>query len=124
MPDKTRSLRALDFLNFFNAGIQTGLGPFIAIYYATARHWNPGQVGILLSIQMLAGVLLNSYMGHQVDRSKHKRRLTMVAAVAVACGCMGILIPSFWVQCIVQAIIGVAITAFPAATSAFDGIGV
>ena len=32
MADKQRSLRALDELNFFNAGIQTGLGPFIAIY--------------------------------------------------------------------------------------------
>jgi len=34
---KSGSLRALDALNFCNAGIQTGLGPFIAIYYTAAK---------------------------------------------------------------------------------------
>ena len=42
---KNVSLRALDALNFCNAGIQTGLGPFIAIFYGAARHWNPAQIG-------------------------------------------------------------------------------
>ena len=57
MPEKTASLRGLDAFNFFNAGIQTGLGPFIAIYYATDRHWNSGGIGVLLSIQSLMGVV-------------------------------------------------------------------
>jgi hypothetical protein len=35
--DKARSMRALDALNFCNAGIQTGLGPFQAIFYTAVR---------------------------------------------------------------------------------------
>ena len=50
MPEpKTGSLRALDALNFCNAGIQTGLGPFMAIFYTSVRHWNPGQIGTLIA---------------------------------------------------------------------------
>ena len=120
MQDKTRSLRALDFLNFFNAGIQTGLGPFIAIFYQMARHWNPGQIGTLLAVQSLAGILVQAYIGDRVDQSKHKRMIAAVAAMVVTLGCLGIaLLPSFIPQIGVQAIIGVAITVFPAATASF-----
>ena len=38
MGKQSTSLRALDALNLCNGGIQTGLGPFIAIYYAAERH--------------------------------------------------------------------------------------
>ena len=97
MQDKTRSLRALDFLNFFNAGIQTGLGPFIAIFYQMARHWNPGQIGTLLAVQSLAGILVQAYIGDRVDQSKHKRMIAAVAAMVVTLGCLGIaLLPSFY----------------------------
>ena len=67
--DKTASLRALDALNFCNAGIQTGLGPFIAIYYTAVRHWNPGQVGILIACQSLSGIAVQTVSGHLVDES-------------------------------------------------------
>ena len=120
MPDKQRSLRALDGLNFFNAGIQTGLGPFIAIYYASARHWNPGQIGVLLSIQSLSGVALQSVAGDFIDNSTHKRYISAAAALVVTLGCLGIVLaPNFAWQCVVQFVIGVAVTIFPAATSGF-----
>ena len=35
--EESGNLRALDALNFCNAGIQTGLGPFIAIDYTAAK---------------------------------------------------------------------------------------
>ncbi len=120
MPDKSQSLRALDFFNFFNAGIQTGLGPFIAIYYATDRHWNPGQIGAVLSIQSLMGVLTQSFIGHFYDETRYKRTVAAVAALAVVAGSLGIVfLRSFVLQCVTQAVIGVAVTVFPAATSAF-----
>ncbi len=120
MADKQRSLRALDALNFFNAGIQTGLGPFIAIYYASARHWNPGQVGVLLAIQSLSGVAIQSVVGDRVDNSENKRSISAGAAAVVTLGCLGIvLVPSYFWECVVQFCIGVAVTVFPAATSGF-----
>lgn len=119
-PEKQRSLRALDFFNFFNAGIQTGLGPFIAIYYEAARHWNPGRIGILLALQSLAGVAIQSFVGHWVDVSHHKRAISAAAAITVALGCLGVVtLPGFGLQCLVQVVIGLSVTVFPAATSAF-----
>src|SRR5947209_1535850 len=120
MSDKRRSLRALDALNFCNAGIQTGLGPFIAIYYATDRHWNPGQIGFLLGVQSLAGVLSQAAVGSAVDNTPHKRPVTAAAALVVVWGCVGIaLAKGVALQALVQAVIGVAVTVFPATTSAF-----
>lgn len=121
MPDvKARSARALDALNFCNAGIQTGLGPFISIFYTAVRHWNPGQIGILIACQSLVGIVVQSWVGNWVDESHHKRTLTAAASVIVALGAIGIVtLPSFGLQVAVQILIGLAVTVFPAATSAF-----
>ena len=117
---KSRSLRALDALNFCNAGIQTGLGPFIAIYYTAARHWNPGQIGVLLACQSIAGVAIHAFSGNWVDESHHKRLLTGVAGFVVALGALGIVtLPSYSMQVLVQCIIGLAVTIIPSATAAF-----
>jgi MFS family permease len=117
---KTGSLRALDALNFCNAGIQTGLGPFIAIFYTAVRHWNPGQIGTLIACQSIAGVLIQAPVGYWVDESRHKKLLTGAAGVLVALGALGIvLLPGFWAQVGVQILIGCAVTVFPAATAAF-----
>ncbi len=120
LEEKSRSLHALDALNFCNAGIQTGLGPFISIYYTAARHWNPGQIGVLLACQSLSGIVAQSFIGNWVDESHHKRLLTAVAGTVVALGALGIaILPGFAVQIAVQLVIGLAVTVFPAATSAF-----
>lgn len=118
--EKKRSLRALDALNFCNAGIQTGLGPFMAIFYTAVRHWHPGQIGILIACQSLAGILIQAPVGHWVDESHHKKLLTGGAGLIVAAGALGIvLLPSFTAQVAVQIVIGCAVTVFPAATAAF-----
>jgi MFS family permease len=115
-----KSLRALDALNFCNAGIQTGLGPFIAIYYTAIRHWHPGQIGVLIACQSLSGIAVQSVSGHMVDESHHKRLLTAAAGLVVSLGALGIvLLPSFEMQVVVQLVIGLAVTIFPAATAAF-----
>jgi len=118
--DKTRSLRALDALNFCNAGIQTGLGPFMAIFYTSVRHWNPGQIGTLIACQSLVGILIQGAVGNFVDKSHHKRILTATAAVVVAlCAASIALFSNYGVQIGVQITIGLAVTVFPAATGAF-----
>ncbi len=121
MPEeKTGSLRALDALNFCNAGIQTGLGPFMSIYYTAVRHWNPGQIGVLIACQSLAGIAVQSLAGHWVDESHHKRLITAIAGITVACGAVGIVtLPSYALQIAVQVVIGLAVTIFPATTAAF-----
>ena len=118
--DKAKSLWALDALNFCNAGIQTGLGPFISIFYTSVRHWNPGQIGILLACQSVTGILFQSFVGNYIDKSHNKRLLTAVAGAVVSVGALGIVtLPSFALQIVVQLVIGLAVTVFPAATAAF-----
>lgn len=117
---KSRSLLALDALNFCNAGIQTGLGPFMSIYYASARHWNPGKIGILLACQSLSGVLVQAFVGSKVDESRHKRLWTGIAGLTVSIATLAIvLISSFALQVVAQLVIGLSVTVIPAATSAF-----
>jgi MFS family permease len=114
------NFRALDALNFCNAGIQTGLGPFIAIFYGSARHWDPGRIGVLLACQSFAGIFTQAVIGNLVDQSRHKRLLTAMAALTVTAGALGIaLLPGYAPQIAVQAVIGFATTVFPAATTAF-----
>jgi MFS family permease len=114
------SLRALDALNFCNAGIQTGLGPFMSIFYTAVRHWNPGQIGVLIACQSLTGILFQSAVGKLVDESRHKQLWTAAAAVVVASGAVGIvLVPRYSLQIAIQLLIGLGVTVFPAATAAF-----
>lgn len=117
---KTRSLWALDALNFCNAGIQTGLGPFMSIFYMAVRHWNPGQIGILIACQSISGIAVQGFVGSWIDESHHKRLVTAVAGIVVALGALGIaLVPQYYAQIGIQLIIGLAVTVFPAASAAF-----
>ena len=52
---KTKSPR-LDWLNFLLADVQTGVGPFLAIYLAS-YNWNEQRVGLALTIGGIAGIV-------------------------------------------------------------------
>jgi MFS family permease len=77
-----RSLRGLDWLNFFLADIQTGVGPFVAVYLA-ASHWNPEQVGIALTISGLAGVAAHAPGGALIDAVRQKHLLLTIGVVSL-----------------------------------------
>jgi hypothetical protein len=48
-------LRGLDWLNFLLADVQSGVGPFLAIYLADCG-WNEQRVGLVLTIGGIAGI--------------------------------------------------------------------
>src|SRR5271166_3340680 len=76
-PDRlpsSQSLRGLDWLNFLLADVQTGVGPFLAIYLA-AYGWNEQRVGLALTIGGIAGIASQTPAGALVDRLKSKRAL-------------------------------------------------
>jgi len=62
-----RSLRGLDWFIFFLADVQTGFGPFIAVYLTTQK-WTQVEIGLVLSIGGLVGLI-----GHNARR-RHCRR--------------------------------------------------
>jgi predicted MFS family arabinose efflux permease len=100
------SLRGLDWLNFFLADVQTGVGPFLAIYLA-ASGWNEQRVGIALTIGGIAGILTQTPAGALVDRMHAKRALIGAGIAALAVGAVIIAsFPSFWPVLTGQILIG------------------
>jgi MFS family permease len=76
-PGKQRSVRALEWLNFFLADVQTGLGPFLAAYLASSG-WNPSSVGYVLTFGGLVGVAMQTPAGAVIDAVHRKRTLLAV----------------------------------------------
>lgn len=72
-----RSLSALDWVNFFLADVQAGLGPFLGIYLINKEGWNPASIGLVLTLGGVVGLLLNTPAGALIDRTTHKRGLLM-----------------------------------------------
>jgi MFS family permease len=81
--EKPKSLRSLEWLNFFLADVQTGLGPFLAAYLA-ASGWNPQRVGYALTFGGLVGVAMQTPAGAAIDAVRHKRRLLAASLVVLA----------------------------------------
>ena len=76
-PGKQRSVRALEWLNFFLADVQTGLGPFLAAYLASSG-WNPSSVGYVLTFGGLVGVAMQTPAGAVIDAVHRKRTLLAI----------------------------------------------
>jgi predicted MFS family arabinose efflux permease len=101
-----RTLRGLDWLNFFLADVQTGVGPFLAIYLA-GYGWNEERVGLALTVGGIAGILAQTPAGALVDRLRSKRALIAAGIVALAAGALLIaLAPTFWSVMAAQVLIG------------------
>jgi predicted MFS family arabinose efflux permease len=100
------TLSGLDWLNFFLADVQTGVGPFLAIYLA-AHQWDEQRVGLVLTIGGIAGIITQTPAGGLVDRLRAKRTLIAAAVIALAAGALIIaLFPSFWPIIVSQVLIG------------------
>ncbi len=84
-PEKKRSVHALEATNFFLADVQTGLGPFLAAYLAGAG-WEPGRVGMALTIGGIITVVLQAPAGAIVDQLRSKRLILVIAAAVLAAG--------------------------------------
>lgn len=102
------SRRGLDWLNFFVADVQTGFGPFVALYLA-AQGWDDGRIGLALTVSSVTMVLARIPAGALVDATRHKRLVALGALLAIA-GCAVLLatMPFFWPVMLAQLLHGVA----------------
>lgn len=64
--EKKKSIRSIEWLTFFLADVQTGLGPFLAAYLA-ANGWNPARVGYVLTFGWLVTVGSQTPAGALID---------------------------------------------------------
>jgi MFS family permease len=110
--------RPLDWLSFFLADVQGGIGPFLAIYLLDSHHWNPGEIGIVLTVGGIATVVARGPAGALVDAVRWKRSLIALAAatIMITASVMA-LWPDFWPVAVAQALTGAADAVFPAALS-------
>ena len=112
------SPRALDWLNFFLAALLVGFGPFVASSLSD-RGWSPANIGLVLTVSGLAGLLTQVPAGELIDMAKSKRTLvgTGTAAVILALLIFGLRpdLPSVFAAAVIQgttgSIIGPAVAA-------------
>ncbi|WP_426489918.1 MFS transporter [Hymenobacter sp. 102] len=110
---KRRSVRALAPLNLFLADVRDGVGPYLAIYLLTVRHWAPGPIGVAMALPGLVAVLLQTPAGTLVDTTKRKRELLVLASVVVALSCVAAV--TFTIRPVIyltQALTGAATTVY------------
>jgi MFS family permease len=96
LPEKPRpsqrSLHGLDWFIFFLADVQTGFGPFIAVYLTTEK-WTQSEIGLVLSVGSVIGLLGQMPGGIIVDAARSER---LVAGVAIAIiGCVALAYAAF-----------------------------
>ncbi|MFZ5782331.1 MAG: MFS transporter [Pseudomonadota bacterium] len=91
-PHKQRSLRRLDWFVFLVADVQTGFGPFVAVYL-TSQHWTQIEIGLVLTVGGLVSLSGQVPAGALVDAAPRKR---MVAGIAVAFIAASALIYATW----------------------------
>ena len=118
-----RSLRGLDGTNFFLADVQTGVGPFLAIFLTSlpALGWNQESAGWALTVGGLAGIAAQTPAGALVDRLRAKRTLIAVGVLCLAVSALVIAVfPRFWPVMVAQAVIGSTSSVFIPAVAAIS----
>src|ERR1700716_2610293 len=83
-----QSLRGLDWFIFFLADVQTGFGPFIAVYLTTQK-WTQVEIGLVLSIGGLVGLIGQIPGGAIVDAARSERLMAGLAVAAIGVSALG-----------------------------------
>ncbi|MFG3591980.1 MFS transporter [Bradyrhizobium sp. RDI18] len=81
------SQRGLDWFIFFLADVQTGFGPFIAVYLTTQK-WTQVEIGFVLSIGGIIGLLGQMPGGAVVDAARSERLVAGLAVATIGCAAL------------------------------------
>lgn len=81
-PVSARSRRNLDGFVFFVADVQTGFGPFVAVYLTTQK-WTQVDIGLVLTISGLVSLAGQIPMGALVDRIRSLRLAAAISLVVI-----------------------------------------
>src|SRR5258708_30455523 len=75
--------RGLDWFNLFVANIQTGFGPFVAVYLTT-QGWTQTRIGLALSLGTIAAMASQVPAGALVDAVRSKAAVAFFSILAFA----------------------------------------
>lgn len=99
---------SLNWLNFFMADVRDGLGPFLGIFLQQ-HQWTPAEIGLVMTIGGIAGVVATTPLGIFVDATRGKRAVLIVAALAIVVSCsLNYFYPVFAVTAAAQVVSGIA----------------
>ena len=74
--------RSLDLVNFFVADVQTGFGPFVAVYLTTHK-WTQVEIGFALTLGTMTSLISQLPAGVLVDSMRNKRAAASGALVGI-----------------------------------------
>lgn len=86
------SLLGLDWFVFCLADVQTGFGPFVSVYL-TAQKWTQGDIGLVLTVAGIIGLIGRVPGGAVVDAVRSERSAAALAVVGVG---MSALVMALW----------------------------
>jgi predicted MFS family arabinose efflux permease len=87
-PASRESLRGLDWFIFFLADVQTGFGPFVAVYLTTQK-WTQVEIGFVLSIGGVIALIGQMPGGAIVDAARSTRLVAGAAVLTIGCCALG-----------------------------------
>lgn len=106
----TRSLIALNALNFFMADVN-GLGPYVGVYLQQ-QQWSPALIGAVMTVGGFATMAATTPFGVLIDQTKWKRAIVVASALATVAASFLILFSNaFAVVMVSQIATGVAAAA-------------
>jgi MFS family permease len=101
---------ALDLLNFLLADVRGGLGPYVSVFLVTEAGWDPGTIGLVLTVSGVIGIALHTPIGALIDVTRAKRGLLVAGVVALSCCALAIVwsptLPVVFAADVVMAILG------------------
>ena len=101
------SLKALDWVNLFMADVKDGVGVYLSVYLLTVKNWQPDQIGLVIAVPGIVGILVQPPAGALIDRTKYKRLLLMSASAIIAVCCLVVVITgTFFPIFLSQAVVG------------------
>lgn len=106
MKASSQSLKGLDWANLFMADVKDGVGVYLSVYLLTVKDWRPDQIGLVVAVPGIVGILVQPPAGALIDRTKYKRLLLMIASAIIAVCCLviiltGTFLPVFLSQALV-----------------------
>jgi MFS family permease len=94
----------LDAFAFFVANLQTGFGPFLAVYFSQAK-WTQSDIGFALTVGSLVALLGQVPGGAFVDVVRSKRFAAAVAVIGIAGSAFALAVwPSFLIVLLAMAL--------------------
>jgi MFS family permease len=103
-----RSLRALDAVNLFVAGLLAGFGPFVALFLG-GQGWSPESIGYIFTAGSVAALLAQLPGGELLDVVRSKQLLIALGVVMVALSAVIIAVwPDFAPVFAAQVLLGIS----------------